>query len=141
MIPCHRRSFLAWSIGLPLAGLQPEEELVPFEDYGPGFSVEAQAANPRVKCFDLRRLTSPATPAGEFFAFHQTQTPQADAGGWRLRIVQRPVELSLADLRNRPDRRHAAVVIECSGNSGDPRLMNGLVSNAVWTGVSPWRPS
>ena len=29
-----------------------------------------------------------------------------------------------------------AVTIECSGNSGDPRIMNGLVSNAVWTGVS-----
>src|SRR5262249_34472877 len=26
--------------------------------------------------------------------------------------------------------------IECSGNNGDPRLMNGLVSNAVWTGVA-----
>ena len=119
MTSCHRRSFLAWSLGLPLAALEPEEELVPFQDYGPAFSVEAQGGNPRVKCFDLRRLTSPATPTGEFFAFHQTQTPHADAGAWRLRIgglVQRPVELSLAGLGNRPDRRDATVVIECSAD-------------------------
>jgi DMSO/TMAO reductase YedYZ molybdopterin-dependent catalytic subunit len=39
-------------------------------------------------------------------------------------------------LLKRPDRRDAPVTIECSGNSGSPRIMNGLVSNAVWTGVS-----
>ena len=135
----HRRSFLASSLALPLAALEPDEELVPFEDYLPAFSVEAQAANPRVKCFDLRRLTSWVTSAGEFFSFHQTQTPDGDGGTWRLRIgglVRRPVELSLEDLRKRSDCRDAAAVIECSGNSGDPRIMNGLVSNAVWTGVS-----
>ena len=42
----------------------------------------------------------------------------------------------MQDLLNRADRRDLAVTIECSGNSGDPRIMNGLVSNAVWTGVS-----
>ena len=41
----------------------------------------------------------------------------------------------MQDLLNRADRRDLAVTIECSGNSGDSRIMNGLVSNAVWTGV------
>jgi len=132
---------LAWSAGIPLSALAvpPDEELVPFDDYGPAFSVEAQSENPRVKCFDLRRLTSASTPAEEFFAFHQTQTVRAEAGDWRLRIggrVRRPVEYSLEDLLKRPDRRDLPVTIECSGNTGDPRIMNGLVSNAVWTGVS-----
>jgi DMSO/TMAO reductase YedYZ molybdopterin-dependent catalytic subunit len=137
---CSRRKFLAWSAGLPISALafSPDEEVVPFQDYGSAFSIEAQPDNPRVKCFDLRRLTSFTTPSGDFFAFHQTQTVRADAGGWRLRIgglVRRPAEFSLQDLLNRTDRRDVAATIECSGNSGDPRIMNGLVSNAVWTGV------
>ena len=136
-----RRRFLQWSAGIPLSALAlpADEELVPFNDYGPQFAIEAQADNPRIKCLDLRRLTSSTTPAGDFFEFHQTQTVRADAGAWRLRIgglVRRAAEFSLQDLLNRTVRRELAVTIECSGNSGDPRLMNGLVSNAVWTGVS-----
>jgi DMSO/TMAO reductase YedYZ molybdopterin-dependent catalytic subunit len=136
-----RRRFLEWTVGVPLSALAipPDEELVPFNDYGPQFRIEAQADSPRIKCFDLRRLTSWTTPSDDFFAFHQTQTARADAGGWRLRIgglVKRPAEFSLQDLLNRTGRRDLAATIECSGNSGDPRLMNGLVSNAVWTGVS-----
>ena len=137
----NRRRFLAWSAGVPLPSLAlpQDEELVPFSDYRQEFRVEAQADNPRVRCFDLRRLTSQVTPSDEFFAFHHTKTVQADAAGWRLRIgglVKRPAEFSLQDLLNRPGRRDVPVAIECSGNSGDPRIMNGLVSNAVWTGVS-----
>jgi DMSO/TMAO reductase YedYZ molybdopterin-dependent catalytic subunit len=136
----RRRSFLAWSAGIPLSALAvpPEEEIVPFLDYGPEFSTEAQQDNPRVKCFDLRRLTSSTTPSEEFFAFHQTQTVRADAAAWRLRIgglVRRTAELSLPDLMRRPDRLDLPVTIECSGNSPNSRIMNGLVSNAVWTGV------
>ena len=136
-----RRRFLEWSAGIPFSALAfgADEELVPFTDYGPEFRVDAQPNNPRVKCFDLRHLASPATPNDEFFAFHQTETQHADAAAWRLRIgglVQRPSEFSLPDLLKRSDRRDLAVTIECSGNSGDPHIMNGLVSNAIWTGIS-----
>jgi len=136
-----RRRFLELSAGFPLSALAlpPDEELVPFTDYGPDYRVAAQADNPRIKCFDLRRLTSTVTPSEEFYEFHQTQTLRADASAWRLRInghVKRPAEFSLRDLMTRADRRGLEVTIECSGNSGDPRIMNGLVSNAVWTGVS-----
>jgi DMSO/TMAO reductase YedYZ molybdopterin-dependent catalytic subunit len=135
-----RRRFLVSSAGLPLSALAlaPDEELVPFSDYTDDYRVEAQADNPRVKTFDLRHLTSLTTPAGEFYTFHQTKTIEADAGSWRLKIgglVKRPAELTLDDLKKRA-RRDVAVTIECSGNSGDPRIMNGLVSNAVWTGVA-----
>src|ERR1700689_531971 len=83
-----RRSFLRWSAATPFfeLALAAGEELVPFDDYAGEFNVEAQDSNPRVKCFDLRRLTSWATPSGEFFAFHQTRTVRADAKSWRLRI-------------------------------------------------------
>jgi len=136
-----RRRFLAWSAGVPACALAlaPDEELVAFSDYGAEFRVEAQADNPRVKCLDLRELTSWTTPASDFFEFHQTQTVRADAGAWRLRVgglVRRPAEFSLQDLLKRTDRRDLPVTIECSGNFGDARIMNGLVSNAVWTGVS-----
>jgi DMSO/TMAO reductase YedYZ molybdopterin-dependent catalytic subunit len=139
--PWSRRRFLQCSAGLSLSGLTlaADEELVPFTDYTAEFSVEAQAGNPRVKCFDLRRLTSWATPSAEFFTFHQTQTVGADARSWRLRVgglVERSAEFSLDDLLGRGDRRDVAMTLECSGNSGNPRIMNGLVSNAVWTGVS-----
>jgi DMSO/TMAO reductase YedYZ molybdopterin-dependent catalytic subunit len=136
-----RRRFLRSSAGIPFSALAlaADEELIPFSDYAPEFRADAQSENPRVKAFDLRKLTSLTTPAEEFFAFHQTKTLEADAARWRLRIgglVKRPVELSLADLRKRTGQRELAVTIECSGNSGDPRVMNGLVSSAVWSGVS-----
>ena len=135
-----RRGFLRSSAGIPFSALAlaADEELIPFSDYAPEFRADAQIENPRVKVFDLRTLTSLTTPAEEFFAFHQTKTVEVNASTWRLRIgglVKQPVELSLDDLRARPGRRELPVTIECSGNSGDPRLMNGLVSSAVWSGV------
>lgn len=136
-----RRDFVASGLALPLSAfaLAADEELVPFTDYDPEFRADAQDENPRIKVFDLRNLTSLATPDDDFFAFHQTRTVQADAAAWRLRIgglVKHPAELSLQDLLKRTDRRDLAATIECSGNSADPRVMNGLVSNAVWSGVS-----
>ena len=52
----------AWfaALGIPedLWALQGDEELVTFTDYTPEFKVDAQAANPTVRCYDLRKLTS-----------------------------------------------------------------------------------
>jgi hypothetical protein len=80
-----RRPFLRWSAAgaaEPYLALQAGEELVPFSDYTPEFRAEVQANHPRVKCFDLRRLTSWATPSEEFFAFRQTEPVRADAKPW-----------------------------------------------------------
>jgi DMSO/TMAO reductase YedYZ molybdopterin-dependent catalytic subunit len=140
-VSLSRRRFLYGSAALPFSelALAADEKLVPFTDYTAAFSVEAQAGNPRVKCFDLRRLTSWATPSDEFFTFHQTQTAAVEPKSWRLRVgglVERAHEFSLDDLLGRRDRRDVSMTLECSGNSGNPRIMNGLVSNAVWSGVS-----
>jgi hypothetical protein len=62
------------------------EEPVPFADYTPEFVVDAQAADPRVKCFDLRRLTAEKTPVEEFFVFDQSGAPQVDAANYRLEV-------------------------------------------------------
>ncbi|MCC6262134.1 MAG: molybdopterin-dependent oxidoreductase [Bryobacterales bacterium] len=119
--------------------LEPGEELLPFSDYSPEFRIDAQAHNPRVKVFDLRRLDDWKTPAEEFFTFHQTSQPTPpDLADWRLRItgfVENPASLTFEDLRRLPVVE-AAVTVECSGNSGHSTLMNGLVSNGVWRGYS-----
>lgn len=128
------------ALGLPASAwaLQDDETLVPFSDYTDDFRIVAQPANPTVQCYDLRTLTSWATPNDDFYAFHQTVTPQVDAATFRLRIggfVERPRALTLAEIMARPDRRDEAVTLECSGNSTRPTRMAGLLSNGVWTGV------
>ena len=128
------------ALGIPESvwALQPGEELVRLTDYTEDFKIEAQPANPTVRCVDLRNLTSWTTPNEDFYAFHQTVTPQVDPATFRLRIggfVERPKELTLAEIMARPDRRDEAVTLECSGNSTRPTRMAGLLSNGVWTGV------
>src|SRR5262245_28289019 len=132
----------AWlaSLGIPESAwaLQDGEELVTFADYTSDFKIEASPANTRVRCFDLRRLTTWATPNDEFYAFHQTTTQQVDPATFRLKIsgfVERPREFTLEQLKSRPDRRELPVTLECSGNSTRPNRMSGLLSNGVWTGV------
>ncbi len=128
------------ALGIPdeVWALQAGEELVRFTDYTDAFKIEAQAANPTVRCVDLRQLTSWATPNEDFYAFHQTVTPTVDAATFRLRVggfVERPREFTLAEIIARPDRRDEAVTLECSGNSTRPVRMAGLLSNGVWTGI------
>jgi DMSO/TMAO reductase YedYZ molybdopterin-dependent catalytic subunit len=132
----------AWvaALGIPESAwaLQDGEELVSFTDYTADFKVEASPANTRVRCYDLRRLTSWATPNDEFYAFHQTTTPQVDAASYRLKIsgfVDKPREFTLDQLKARSDRREIPVTLECSGNSTRPNRMSGLLSNGVWLGV------
>jgi DMSO/TMAO reductase YedYZ molybdopterin-dependent catalytic subunit len=131
-----RGQFLA-CLAAPLTG-QAAEELVDFSDYPPDFRTDVQSSSPRVKSFDLRRLTTWRTPAEEFFTFHQGKTVEhLDLKSWRLQIsgsVARPRKFTFADLRRLPAKEIAAVV-ECSGNNGHPGLMNGLVSNGVWKGI------
>lgn len=127
-------------LGIPESAwaLQDDEELVTFTDYTDAFKVEASAANPTVRCYDLRTLTNWITPADQHYTFHQTTTPRVDPAGYRLRIdgfVERPREFTLDQLKARRDRRDEPVTLECSGNSTRPQRMSGLLSNGVWTGV------
>src|SRR5687768_13172614 len=95
----------AWlaALGIPEAvwALQDGEELVTFTDYTEAFKVEASPANTRVRCFDLRRLTTWTTPNDEFYAFAQTTTQNVDAANYRLHIsgfVDKPRTLTLAEI-------------------------------------------
>ena len=108
-----------------------------FSDYPAGFTTDIQDSDPRVRAFDLRNLTTWETPAEQFFTLHQTRTAGLVAlNDWRLEIsgsVARPRTYSYADLV-RFVAQQTPATIECAGNTGHPRLMNGLVSNGIWTG-------
>lgn len=131
-----RAQFLA-SLVAPLTGLA-SEQVVEFSDYPPQFRTDVATGSPRVKTFDLRRLTTWRTPADEFFTFHQGgAVAPAPPDTWTLQIsgsLARSRTLTMDELTRRPMKELAAT-IECSGNSDHPALMNGLVSNGVWTGV------
>jgi len=139
-----RRDLLKAAVAAALAGLPRElfalaqdEELVDFDDLS-SFRVETRAATPRVKFFDLRRLTSLYTPQSEFFEFHQTETVRVNAAEWRLRVtgfVDKPREFTLEEIKQRADKRDLAVTVECSGNMAFGAF-NGQVSTGLWTGVS-----
>jgi DMSO/TMAO reductase YedYZ molybdopterin-dependent catalytic subunit len=100
-------------------------------------STELRNSVPRIRCFDLRQLTSFLTPEEQFYTFHQTQAVGAIAAEWRLRIggfVDHPKEFTLTELKQRSDKREETVTLECAGNSAGPAA-NGLLSTGLWSGV------
>jgi DMSO/TMAO reductase YedYZ molybdopterin-dependent catalytic subunit len=138
----NRREMLQgmFSVGLGLAGLSTralpaladDEEVVPFTDFPKDFN---PTPRPGARYFDTRTLQSFLPPSDQFFTVQHYGQPTVDANTYRLRItglINRPFELSLADLKKR--RRIEQVVgFECSGNN-NPRG-NPLVGNARWAGT------
>ena len=95
------------------------------------------AANPNGnnRFLDLRKIDGLITPNDQFFFIQHYNKPELDAAKHRIKVtglVNKPLELSLADLQAMPK---AEIVngYECSGNSG--RAMQGLSSNGRFTGV------
>jgi DMSO/TMAO reductase YedYZ molybdopterin-dependent catalytic subunit len=132
----------AWlaSLGVPDGSwaAQAGEELVTFTDYTDDFKIWASEANPRVRCVDLRQLTTWTTPNDAHYTFNQTTRVDVEAAAFRLHVsgaVERATAFTLDELKARQDRRDEAVTLECSGNSTRPQRMGGLLSNGVWTGV------
>ena len=113
--------------------------MIPFADDGT-FQAELRGENPRVKCYDLRRLRTALTPNDEFFVFHQTGVPKIDLDAWRLEIgglVERPAAFTLTQLeRAAGPRQDLEYTLECAGNLPRPEIMNGQVGNARWSGYS-----
>src|SRR5881397_4405015 len=73
------------------------------------------------------------TPNDAFFVrYHTFPVPTSvDVGSWRLRVtglVDRPLELSLADLKAKFSKAAVTAVAQCSGNSRGhfaPRVLGG----------------
>jgi DMSO/TMAO reductase YedYZ molybdopterin-dependent catalytic subunit len=102
------------------------EQVIPFTD------LPAPAPNripPTLETF--------LTANDAFFAVqHYPVPPVMDPAAYRLRVtglVERPMELTLADLRKRARIEHV-VGFECSGNNA--ARGNPLIGNAKWAGAS-----
>jgi DMSO/TMAO reductase YedYZ molybdopterin-dependent catalytic subunit len=121
------------ALGMPewvLPALAQGEVLVPFTDLPDTFP----APTVDRRQFDVRTIDGPFTPKDRFFTTQHYGHPEIDAAAYRLKVtglVDKPLSLSLDALRG---MRRAELVagFECSGNR---RPLQGLSSNARWTGV------
>jgi sulfane dehydrogenase subunit SoxC len=93
----------------------------------------------------LEALDYPITPVGLHYLLAHYDIPRVDAATWRLEVgglVERPLTLTLDDLRRRP-AVELAVTMECAGNGRallTPRVvsqpwLHGAVGTALWRGV------
>src|SRR5262245_40133789 len=109
-----------------------------------GITLEELQLAARNHALPLEALRYPITPVGLHYLLIHFDIPAVDAGSWRLEIgglVERPLSLSLADLKERPART-LAVTMECAGNGralSEPRALSQpwlleAVGTAEWTG-------
>ncbi|MFO1141066.1 MAG: sulfite oxidase [Amaricoccus sp.] len=110
---------------------RPGETVLPWLDQPPA------ATDP---CCDTQivweDLDSWLTPNDKFFTVAHFDRPVIDAAAWKLEIdglVDKPMSLSLADLKARP-RQEVVFTLECSGNHGFPDFV-GAIGNAAWAGT------
>jgi DMSO/TMAO reductase YedYZ molybdopterin-dependent catalytic subunit len=93
----------------------------------------------------LEALRHDITPVGLHYLLIHFDIPAVDQAAWRLGVggkVDRPVTLSLEDLRARPEKT-IAVTLECAGNGRallSPRVVSQpwlqeAVGTAKWTGT------
>ena len=98
------------------------------------FASFASAQKAEVSNFDWSLLDEGTVPAELFFVRDHFPAPNVSWAGWKLSIggtVAHPEEISLDDLGALP-RKTLPVTIECAENP----VGGGLVSHAIWTGVS-----
>ncbi|MGE0040091.1 MAG: molybdopterin-dependent oxidoreductase [Vicinamibacterales bacterium] len=121
-------------LGLPewvLPALAQGEVEVPFADFPANFNPTPSADR---RTLDVRTIAGPLTPPDQFFTTQHYGHPSVDPASFRLKVsglVDRPVSLSLADLRALGSTDLVAG-FECSGNR---RPLQGLSGNGRWTGV------
>src|SRR5438477_10582053 len=107
------------------------EALVPFTDMPENFPL---VTGPDRRIIDIRKIDGPFTPKDQFFTTQHYGHPDVDLAAFRLKVtgmVYKPMSLSLDELKKMRSIDTIAG-FECSGNS--PRGMEGLASNAKWTG-------
>jgi DMSO/TMAO reductase YedYZ molybdopterin-dependent catalytic subunit len=117
-------------------GLEPTE--------GP-LTVEELQLAARNRGMPLEALRYDLTPTGLHYLLIHWDIPATDPASWRLRVtgrVERPLELTLDEIRARP-RRSLAVTLECAGNGrarlsprplSQPWLLEAI-GTAEWTGT------
>ena len=129
---------LAATAGLPFwsrLALAANEELVPFTDVPEGFAAPPVAPG-AIHYLDTRRIDSFYTSKDDFYIIQHYNQPTIAADDYKLRItglVDKPMELTLADLKRRR-KVEIDAGFECGGNNKN--LFQGLIGNAKWGGVS-----
>src|SRR5258708_6574155 len=118
--------------GWVLPALAQSDTLVPFTDIPATFNPTPSATN---RNLDIRKIDGPFTPKDQFFTTQHYGHPDVDLATFRLKVTglaNKTLSLSLDDLKK---MRTVDMVagFECSGNS--PRSIEGLASNAKWTGL------
>jgi DMSO/TMAO reductase YedYZ molybdopterin-dependent catalytic subunit len=110
-----------------------------------GITLDELQLAARNHALPLETLRDPITPIGLHYLLIHFDIPQVDATAWRLRVgglVDRPLELSLGELKAR-EQRTVAVTLECAGNGraltsprwqSQPWLLEA-VGTAEWTGT------
>ena len=110
-----------------------------------GISLEELQLAARNHAMPLEALRWDVTPIGLHYLLTHFDIPEVDAASWRLEVgglVERPVSLSLDDLRARPVVE-LAVTMECAGNGRvhvEPRVVSQpwlleAVGTARWRGT------
>lgn len=137
----NRRDFLAAAVATPLAGGAESAA----EPAAPPPSRILREALPLNLETPLPRLGATTATADHFVRSH-FPAPSVDPATWRLRVegaVQKPLELTLADLAKLPTSTRR-ITLECAGNSRvylTPKVRgvnwsHGAVSTAEWSGVA-----
>lgn len=128
---------LAATAGMPFwskLALAQDEVLVPFTDVPDGFTAPPVTPG-AIHFLDTRYIETFYTPVDDFYIIQHYNQPEIPDDSYRLRItgmVERPIELTLADLKGR-EKVEIDAGFECGGNS--PNLFQGLIGNARWGGV------
>ena len=110
-----------------------------------GITLEELQLAARNHGLPLESVRDPITPAGLHYLLIHFDIPAVDPRSWRLQVgglVERPLELSLEDLRTR-SARTLPVTLECAGNGRvlmPPRSLSQpwlteAVGTAAWTGT------
>jgi DMSO/TMAO reductase YedYZ molybdopterin-dependent catalytic subunit len=122
------------AFGVPnwaVPALGADETLVPFTDLPKKIE---WVRGPDRRTLDIRTIEGPFTPKDQFFTTQHYGHPEVDPAAFRLKIsglVEREKSFSLEELKKMPST-DVVFGFECSGNR---RPLQGLVSNARWTGV------
>jgi DMSO/TMAO reductase YedYZ molybdopterin-dependent catalytic subunit len=126
------------ALGMPewlLPALAQSEEVVPWTDIPANFNPSPATGFRTLDTRTIQRSTF-LTANEDFFAVQHYPVPAVDPAAYRLRVsglVNRPMELTLDELKRRP-RLEQIACFECSGNN--PARLNVLTGNARWVGTS-----
>jgi DMSO/TMAO reductase YedYZ molybdopterin-dependent catalytic subunit len=136
-----RRAFLQGTASAALLGAWDPGRATPQEQA----QLIVRSREPENLEFPFTQLNSFITSNESFYVRNHFPQPRVDGRAWRLRVegaVDRPLELSLDDLRGMASRTQTAL-LECAGNNRSflrPQVRGvqwdtGAVGNADWAGV------